>query len=169
MTQSSDEIIAKLTSLLEKIASLLGPMWIRVTSPWPFATTATSYSFPRAVNSQDQPHRGWSACLQPLREPASLHVSATSQKAQVYGMEPSGDAGRHGLHSATDDSDEREGGVEITVTEDAAAVSAHKADAGRLILMRDSNNPDGPVLAFTEDEWRAFIAGVKDGEFDDLG
>ena len=59
--------------------------------------------------------------------------------------------------------------VEVTITDDAAAASKHKADAGRLILMRDSKNPDGPVLAFTEAEWRAFIAGVKDGEFDDLG
>ncbi len=59
--------------------------------------------------------------------------------------------------------------VEVTVTQDAAAVSGHKADEDRLILMRDSKNPDGPVLAFTEAEWRAFIAGVKDGEFDDLG
>jgi Domain of unknown function (DUF397) len=59
--------------------------------------------------------------------------------------------------------------VEVTITEDAAAVSEHKADAGRLILMRDSKNPEGPALAFTEAEWRAFIAGVKDGEFDDLG
>jgi hypothetical protein len=61
------------------------------------------------------------------------------------------------------------GRVEVRITEDAAAVSAHKADAGRLILMSDAKNPDGPVLAFTEAEWRAFIAGVKDGEFDDLG
>ncbi len=59
--------------------------------------------------------------------------------------------------------------VEVTVTDDEAAVPTHKAGAGRLILMRDSKNPDGPVLAFTEAEWRAFIAGVKDGEFDDLG
>ncbi len=59
--------------------------------------------------------------------------------------------------------------VEVTITDDAAAVSEHKADAGRLILMRDSKNPEGPALAFTEAEWRAFIAGVKDGEFDDLG
>jgi len=68
---------------------------------------------------------------------------------------------------ATDDPGETES-VEVTVTDDAAAVSRHKAGAGRLILMRDSKNPGGPVLAFTEAEWRAFIAGVKDGEFDDL-
>jgi hypothetical protein len=34
------------------------------------------------------------------------------------------------------------------------------------VLMRDSKDPNGPVLHFTPDEWRAFIAGVKDGEFD---
>jgi hypothetical protein len=79
-------------------------------------------------------------------------------------MDFSGDLWRDGHQGATDDES-----VEVTITDDAAAVSAHKADAGRLILMRDSKNPDGPVLAFTEDEWRAFIAGVKDGEFDDLG
>lgn len=35
-----------------------------------------------------------------------------------------------------------------------------------LIGMRDSRDPDGPVLVFTEDEWEAFVAGAKDGEFD---
>lgn len=25
---------------------------------------------------------------------------------------------------------------------------------------------DSPILVFTSDEWRAFLAGVKDGEFD---
>ena len=38
-----------------------------------------------------------------------------------------------------------------------------------LYLMRDSKDPDGPVLAFTPAEMGAFIGGVKDGEFDDLG
>lgn len=32
--------------------------------------------------------------------------------------------------------------------------------------MRDSKDPDGPVLTFTSDEWRAFYLGVMDGEFD---
>ncbi len=32
--------------------------------------------------------------------------------------------------------------------------------------VRDSKNPDGPVLTFTPGEWNAFIEGVKDGEFD---
>jgi Domain of unknown function (DUF397) len=34
------------------------------------------------------------------------------------------------------------------------------------ILMRDSKDPDGPVLRFTTDEWKAFVSGVKAGEFD---
>jgi hypothetical protein len=32
-------------------------------------------------------------------------------------------------------------------------------------VVRDSKNPTGPVLAFTEGEWTAFVAGVRDGEF----
>lgn len=32
-------------------------------------------------------------------------------------------------------------------------------------LVRDSKNPDGPVLRFTADEWRAFVGGVQKGEF----
>lgn len=33
-------------------------------------------------------------------------------------------------------------------------------------LVKDSKNPDGPVLTFTADEWAAFIEGVKNGEFE---
>jgi len=33
--------------------------------------------------------------------------------------------------------------------------------------IRDSKNPDGPVLLFTPGEWNAFVAGARDGEFDD--
>lgn len=32
--------------------------------------------------------------------------------------------------------------------------------------VRDSKNPDGPVLTFTADEWCAFVGGVKNGQFD---
>lgn len=34
------------------------------------------------------------------------------------------------------------------------------------VLLRDSKNPSGPVLAFTKAEWRAFIGGVRKSEFD---
>ena len=32
--------------------------------------------------------------------------------------------------------------------------------------VRDSREPDGPILFFTPAEVHAFVAGVKDGEFD---
>ena len=32
-------------------------------------------------------------------------------------------------------------------------------------LVRDSKNPEGPVLSFTPEEWTAFVAGVEAGEF----
>ena len=32
--------------------------------------------------------------------------------------------------------------------------------------VRDSKDPNGPVLVFTAAEWAAFVGGVKDGEFD---
>jgi len=43
--------------------------------------------------------------------------------------------------------------VEVAVTDDGIAV-------------RDSKDPDGPVLRFTRAEWAAFLAGVWAGEFD---
>jgi hypothetical protein len=43
--------------------------------------------------------------------------------------------------------------VEVADLPDAAAV-------------RNSNDPDGPVLVYGRREWSAFVAGVKNGEFD---
>jgi hypothetical protein len=34
------------------------------------------------------------------------------------------------------------------------------------VAVRDSKDPAGPRLAFTPDDWRAFTAGVKAGQFD---
>jgi hypothetical protein len=34
------------------------------------------------------------------------------------------------------------------------------------VEVRDSKAPDAGVLTFRPDEWHAFIAGAKDGEFD---
>jgi Domain of unknown function (DUF397) len=36
------------------------------------------------------------------------------------------------------------------------------------IRVRDSKDPDGPVLRFTQSEWEAFLEGVRNGEFDGL-
>jgi hypothetical protein len=43
--------------------------------------------------------------------------------------------------------------VEVAVVDDAVGV-------------RDTKDRSGPVLVFTASEWRAFVAGAKDGEFD---
>jgi Domain of unknown function (DUF397) len=34
------------------------------------------------------------------------------------------------------------------------------------VPLRNSRDPNGPVLVFTAPEWDAFVAGVKLGEFD---
>ena len=34
------------------------------------------------------------------------------------------------------------------------------------IGVRDSKDTRGPVLRFTASEWRAFVGGVRNGEFD---
>lgn len=38
--------------------------------------------------------------------------------------------------------------------------------AGDGVQVRDSKNPDAGTLGYTTGEWQAFIAGVKNGEFD---
>jgi hypothetical protein len=32
--------------------------------------------------------------------------------------------------------------------------------------VRDSKDPSGPVLVFARSEWKAFVDGVKSGDFD---
>ncbi len=34
------------------------------------------------------------------------------------------------------------------------------------VAVRDSKDRGGPALIYTPREWRAFIAGIKDGEFE---
>ena len=47
--------------------------------------------------------------------------------------------------------------VEVAIVPGAAEGS------DRVVALRDSKNPTGPVLVFTADEWRAFTAGVRGG------
>ena len=37
--------------------------------------------------------------------------------------------------------------------------------SGGAVAVRNSRDPDGPVLEFTPDEWTAFIGGARNGEF----
>ena len=39
---------------------------------------------------------------------------------------------------------------------------------GEFIIIGNSNDPEAPASWFTRQEWSAFIAGVKLGEFDDF-
>lgn len=39
-------------------------------------------------------------------------------------------------------------------------------NAPGVVPVRDSKDPSGPVLKFTPEGWRAFVDGVKAGEFE---
>jgi hypothetical protein len=73
-----------------------------------------------------------------------------------------------GVWAKSSHSNAASGCVEATTvtSRDGLQIPAGKADTQKLILLRDSKNPDGGTLVFDEHEWSAFIAGVKDGEFD---
>lgn len=57
---------------------------------------------------------------------------------------------------ASQHSDSQEARVELAVL------------PGGSIAMRHSRHPAGPALIYTHAEIEAFIAGAKDGDFDDL-
>ena len=40
------------------------------------------------------------------------------------------------------------------------------AGLGTIRAVRDSKDPDGPVLEFTMAQWTAFATGIRTGEFD---
>ncbi|MEU3455956.1 DUF397 domain-containing protein [Micromonospora sp. NPDC006766] len=50
--------------------------------------------------------------------------------------------------------------------DDTSESAVEVAFVDDLIGMRNSAEPDGPVLVFTQAEWDAFVAGAQDGEFD---
>lgn len=51
-------------------------------------------------------------------------------------------------------------------TANTATANTGTANTEKLILLRDSKNPDDGTLAFDEPEWGAFLAGIKASEFD---
>ena len=40
---------------------------------------------------------------------------------------------------------------------------------GGSVGVRNSRDPEGPVLRFTQDGWNAFLMGARTGEFDQFG
>ncbi len=62
---------------------------------------------------------------------------------------------------------ESPGSADHVATAIEVAVSpGSKEGSDHVITLRDPNDPDGPTLVFTPAEWDAFVAGVRDGEFD---
>jgi hypothetical protein len=51
-------------------------------------------------------------------------------------------------------------------TKSASGGCVEVATLDRAVGVRDSKDRHGPVLVFRFDEWNAFLAGVRDGEFD---
>ncbi|MGH2943274.1 MAG: DUF397 domain-containing protein [Solirubrobacteraceae bacterium] len=49
-------------------------------------------------------------------------------------------------------------------TEDGCVETAFLSDGH--VAIRDSKDRSGPALIYTPREWAAFVAGVKDGEFE---
>lgn len=46
------------------------------------------------------------------------------------------------------------------------AACVEVARNGDAVLIRDSKNPHGPKLEFSNLEWQAFVQGVRNGDFD---
>jgi len=69
------------------------------------------------------------------------------------------------MNSAHGDGGGPESRVEVYVTAGTAG-APHKAGESRLYVLRDAGHPEAGELYFTQAEWDAFVAGVKDGEFD---
>jgi hypothetical protein len=51
----------------------------------------------------------------------------------------------------------------------AAGHCVEVAEAASAVLVRDSKDVTGPVLAFGAPDWTGFLAGVRAGEFDRPG
>ena len=47
-----------------------------------------------------------------------------------------------------------------------ACVEVARSPRDRLVTVRNSRSRHEATLAFTDEEWAAFVAGVKAGEFD---
>ena len=55
----------------------------------------------------------------------------------------------------------------IPSTDDPGQPGVEIAFLQGYVCMRNGADPQGPVLVFTQRAWDAFVAGAKDGEFDE--
>lgn len=42
------------------------------------------------------------------------------------------------------------------------------AASDQAVLIADSKQPGGPILSYSRTEWREFVTGIKNGDFDDM-
>ena len=70
------------------------------------------------------------------------------------------------------DIEEKSGPGPVWIKSSFSAANSNCVEAARLsdgrISVRDSKDPYGGTLQFTPAEWRAFLGGVRNGEFDDV-
>ncbi|MEV4378421.1 DUF397 domain-containing protein [Streptosporangium sp. NPDC049644] len=58
--------------------------------------------------------------------------------------------------------------VEVALADTLQGETEPGPDTDRLVLVRDSKDPEGPVLAFAPAEWDTFITGIKRGSLANL-
>lgn len=61
---------------------------------------------------------------------------------------------------------DREFKVSTFTADSGTCVAVARGEGDTVTAVRNSNDPEGPCVHFTEAEWQPFIAGVKAGEFD---
>lgn len=78
---------------------------------------------------------------------------AEAAAAPAFATHPKGDFDLSRAEWLRAPGDTSEGAVEVAFVDN-------------LVGLRNSSQPDDPVLVFTTDEWDAFVAGAQAGEFD---
>ena len=63
------------------------------------------------------------------------------------------------------DSVKRAGDVNVNLAQATWRKSSYSGGSGNCVEIA-GKNPSGPALVFTPRAWRAFVAGVKNGDFD---
>ncbi|GAA0827665.1 DUF397 domain-containing protein [Streptosporangium amethystogenes subsp. fukuiense] len=58
--------------------------------------------------------------------------------------------------------------VEVMLVGNPQSKVERMAGTERVFLVRDSKDPNGPVLTLTPSVWDAFVTNIKDGVFTDL-
>ncbi len=71
---------------------------------------------------------------------------------------------RNGEKEATMSPQDSSRWIKSTLSGNSNCVEWRFSDKG--VSVRDSKNPGGPQLDFTEGEWQAFVGGVRAGEAD---